>query len=79
MKLRHLLLVALSSLALSHGAGAQPVPGGRANLIVQPEPPSLMLGLVTNAPTQLVAGQIYEGTTASPSPRPTSCSRPRTS
>ena len=61
MKLRHLLLVALSSLALSHGAGAQPVPGGRANLIVQPEPPSLMLGLVTNAPTQLVAGQIYEG------------------
>ncbi|MDS9469006.1 ABC transporter substrate-binding protein [Paracoccus sp. MBLB3053] len=40
---------------------ADPVMGGRANIVVQPEPPSLMLGLVQNAPTQMVAGNIYEG------------------
>lgn len=39
---------------------AQPVSGGKANLIVQPEPPSLMVGLVTNAPTLAVGGNIYE-------------------
>jgi peptide/nickel transport system substrate-binding protein len=61
MRKRLLTLLALSTIALPIGAMAQPTPGGRANLIVQPEPPSLMLGIVTNAPTQLVAGQIYEG------------------
>jgi peptide/nickel transport system substrate-binding protein len=35
--------------------------GGRLDIVVQPEPPSLMLGLVQNGPTQLVAGDIYEG------------------
>ena len=35
--------------------------GGRIDIVVQPEPPSLMLGLVQNGPTQLVAGDIYEG------------------
>ena len=54
-------LLTISALAVPSVGQAQPVSGGRANLIVQPEPPSLMLGLVTNAPTQLVAGQIYEG------------------
>ncbi|AYD04416.1 ABC transporter substrate-binding protein [Neorhizobium sp. NCHU2750] len=34
--------------------------GGRLNLIVQPEPPGLMLGIVQNGPASLVAGQIYE-------------------
>lgn len=34
--------------------------GGRLDIVVQPEPPGLMLGLVQNAPTQLVAGDIYE-------------------
>ncbi len=34
--------------------------GGRLDIVVQPEPPSLMLGLVQNGPTQLVAGDIYE-------------------
>ncbi|MGY9049217.1 peptide ABC transporter substrate-binding protein [Puniceibacterium antarcticum] len=34
--------------------------GGRIDIVVQPEPPSLMLGLVQNGPTQLVAGDIYE-------------------
>jgi peptide/nickel transport system substrate-binding protein len=40
---------------------ADPVVGGRANVAIQPEPPSLMLGLVQNAPTQQIAGNIYEG------------------
>lgn len=35
--------------------------GGRLDVVVQPEPPGLMLGLVQNGPTQLVAGDIYEG------------------
>ncbi len=34
--------------------------GGRLDIVVQPEPPSLMLGLVQNGPTQMVAGHIYE-------------------
>ncbi len=34
--------------------------GGRLNMIVQPEPPGLMLGIVQNGPASLVAGQIYE-------------------
>ncbi|TNC13005.1 ABC transporter substrate-binding protein [Methylobacterium terricola] len=58
---RFLGLFLLSALAIPAMPHAQPVAGGRANLIVQPEPPSLMLGLVTNAPTQLVSGKIYEG------------------
>ncbi|WP_158970061.1 ABC transporter substrate-binding protein [Chachezhania sediminis] len=35
--------------------------GGRLDIVVQPEPPGLMLGLVQNGPTQMVAGDIYEG------------------
>jgi hypothetical protein len=31
------------------------------NVLVQPEPPGLMLGITQNGPTQLVAGNIYEG------------------
>lgn len=34
--------------------------GGRLDIVVQPEPPGLMLGLVQNGPVQLVAGDIYE-------------------
>jgi peptide/nickel transport system substrate-binding protein len=45
-------------------AGAMPVEaqkrGGQVNVVVQPEPPSLMLPLVQNGPTQMVAGNIYE-------------------
>lgn len=48
------------SLALTGIASAQ-TPGGVANVVVQPEPPGLMLGLVQNAPAQMVAGNIYEG------------------
>jgi peptide/nickel transport system substrate-binding protein len=39
----------------------EPKAGGVINAVIQPEPPSLMLGLVQNGPTQMVAGNIYEG------------------
>ncbi|TDT99248.1 MULTISPECIES: ABC transporter substrate-binding protein [Azorhizobium] len=55
--------VALSVLAAG-GAFAQqgtPKEGGRANVVIQPEPPGLMVGILQNAPTQMVAGNIYEG------------------
>ncbi|WP_099867702.1 ABC transporter substrate-binding protein [Pararhizobium haloflavum] len=58
MKTRLALLAA--ALMLSTSAFAQPVEGGRANVVIQPEPPSLMMGLVQNGPTQMVAGNIYE-------------------
>jgi len=50
------LLAALASPAL-----ADPKYGGRANVVIQPEPPGLMVGILQNAPTQMVAGNIYEG------------------
>jgi len=34
--------------------------GGRIDVVIQPEPPGLMLGIVQNGPTQMVAGNIYE-------------------
>jgi peptide/nickel transport system substrate-binding protein len=37
-----------------------PVKGGVLNSIVQPEPPTLMLGLNQQGPTQTVAGKIYQ-------------------
>lgn len=54
-------LVAATTIAATSIVHAEPVSGGRANVVIQPEPPSLMLGLVQNGPTQMVAGQIYEG------------------
>lgn len=42
-------------------AADTPVSGGRLDLVVQPEPPSLMIGITTNGPSLLVAGSIYEG------------------
>lgn len=48
-------------LALGGPATAQePKQGGTLNIVIQPEPPSLMLGIVQNGPTQMVAGNIYE-------------------
>jgi peptide/nickel transport system substrate-binding protein len=50
------------ALAVSTAAAAQtPKPGGIANVIIQPEPPGLMVAMVQNGPTQMVAGNIYEG------------------
>ncbi|WP_295807406.1 ABC transporter substrate-binding protein [uncultured Nitratireductor sp.] len=50
-----------AAMLVSTALHAEPVEGGRANVVIQPEPPSLMMGLVQNGPTQMVAGQIYEG------------------
>jgi peptide/nickel transport system substrate-binding protein len=48
-------------LALPLGAlASEPQHGGTLNLIVQPEPPILMLGINQQGPTQYVAGKIYE-------------------
>ncbi|CAH2602955.1 ABC transporter substrate-binding protein [Rhodovastum atsumiense] len=41
-------------------APATPVRGGTLNAIIQPEPPLLVMGLNQQAPTQTVAGKIYE-------------------
>ncbi len=38
----------------------KPVSGGALNVIVQPEPPALMLGLNQLGPTQFPAGKIYQ-------------------
>src|SRR6476661_6647730 len=51
------VLCMLSTAAVAEG----PKAGGVVNAVIQPEPPSLMVGLVQNGPTQMVAGNIYEG------------------
>ncbi len=59
--MQHLLKATtfLVAAALTAPAFAQD-DGGRLDIVVQPEPPGLMLGLVQNGPTQMVAGDIYE-------------------
>lgn len=52
--------VFLASAAFTAAVHAQ-TRGGTLNAIVQPEPPILMLGLNQQAPTQYVAGKIYQG------------------
>lgn len=57
------LLVATGiATCIAAGAMAQtPKAGGVANVIIQPEPPGLMLAITQNGPTQMVAGNIYDG------------------
>ncbi|HYH37862.1 MAG TPA: ABC transporter substrate-binding protein [Azospirillum sp.] len=51
-----------AALAIPGMAAAQePQRGGAMNIIVQPEPPILVLGLNQQGPTQTVAGKIYQG------------------
>ncbi|MDF0729280.1 ABC transporter substrate-binding protein [Pseudomonas entomophila] len=74
--LRHALkrLGLLASAALlAAGAHAAPRDGGVLNLVAQPEPPSLMHGVVTHVSTQYVSGKILQGlltfdTTLKPQP-----------
>ncbi len=54
------MLLAASTAALMLAAPLTAQADGRIDIVVQPEPPSLMLGIVQNGPTQLVAGDIYE-------------------
>src|SRR5881397_2092493 len=51
------VLCMLSTAAVAEG----PKAGGVVNAVIQPEPPSLMVGLVQNGPTQMVSGNIFEG------------------
>jgi peptide/nickel transport system substrate-binding protein len=53
-------LAAVLALACAPAALAQGTPKGSLQVVVTPEPPSLMVGLVQNGPTQMVAGNIYE-------------------
>lgn len=58
--MKRIVTAAIGLLLMSSAAFADPTTGGRLNLLVQPEPPSLMIGISTNGPTQAVAGNIYE-------------------
>lgn len=59
--MRRILTLSLGFGLMASAAFAAPVSGGKANLIVQPEPPSIMIGITTNAPSLAVGGNIYEG------------------
>ena len=60
-------LAATQAMAQDDGQDAQqeatqePQRGGVIDTIIQPEPPGLVLGMIQNAPTRTVAGNIYEG------------------
>lgn len=58
--LKRLLLGATAAAMIAGSAYAEPKSGGTVNAVIQPEPPGLMLGIVQNGPTQMVAGNIYE-------------------
>lgn len=58
--MRRLLSMSLALVLTASAAYAAPVEGGKINLIVQPEPPGLMIGIVSNGPSGLVGGEIYE-------------------
>ena len=61
---RRWILAAGCAAAVMRGVAAAaaetPVRGGTLTAIIQPEPPLLVLGLNQQAPTQTVAGKIYE-------------------
>ncbi|OCP21368.1 MULTISPECIES: ABC transporter substrate-binding protein [unclassified Ensifer] len=60
---KHFLgLAGLLTVALTSVAHAQDTPakGGTLNMILQPEPPMLMLGLNSQGPTIFAGGQIYQ-------------------
>ncbi|WP_366554775.1 ABC transporter substrate-binding protein [Aquibaculum sediminis] len=55
-----LALAAAVTAAAGSALAEEPKRGGTANVVIQPEPPGLIMGLWQNAPTQMVAGNIYE-------------------
>src|ERR1700694_399377 len=52
-----LVLICATGAALAQ----EPKLGGVINAVIQPEPPSLMLAMIQNGPTQMVSGNIFEG------------------
>src|SRR5450830_929311 len=70
---RVLLGLAAGALILAGSVQAEPREGGVLNLVAQPEPPSLMHGVVSHVSTQYVSGKILQGlltydTTLQPKP-----------
>lgn len=65
MKRRHLIQASSAALGLSIAGvplhALSQAKKGVVNVLVQPEPSGLMLGIVQNGPTQLISGNIYEG------------------
>ncbi|MFV0473477.1 MAG: ABC transporter substrate-binding protein [Pikeienuella sp.] len=60
--MKALMTGAILVLATAMGVGAQePQRGGSLNLVVQPEPPTVMLGLNRLGPVSFVGSKIYEG------------------
>lgn len=57
------LAIAITAAAISASSAfaEEPKQGGIIDTIIQPEPPGLVLGMIQNAPTRTVAGNIYEG------------------
>ena len=55
------LACCLSSAVRAQEPKQEPKIGGTINAVIQPEPPSLMLAMIQNGPTQMVSGNIFEG------------------
>jgi peptide/nickel transport system substrate-binding protein len=53
-------LALAATTAFAQAPASAPKRGGTAHVVVNPEPPGLMLGIVQNGPTQMVSGNIYE-------------------
>jgi len=51
----------ITCLPFASSVYAQAQDGGTINVVVQPEPPSLMIGMYSNGTTQQVGGNIFEG------------------
>lgn len=58
---RVLASLGLGAVLLAGTVQAQPHDGGVLNLVAQPEPPSLMHGVVSHVSTQYVSGKILQG------------------
>src|SRR6202043_1479948 len=59
--LKKIVLALVLTCGASFALAQQPKMGGVINAVIQPEPPGLMLAMIQNGPTQMVAGNIYEG------------------
>ncbi|MCC7272593.1 MAG: ABC transporter substrate-binding protein [Alphaproteobacteria bacterium] len=58
--IRAMLAGAVLATAASAAAAQTPQRGGTMNIIISPEPPTLMLGINQTTPTAIVGGKIYE-------------------
>lgn len=60
--IRRVVISIIVMMSFGGVANAQePKAGGIINVVLQPEPPALMIGITQNGPAQMVAGNIYEG------------------